>query len=69
MSSNGSMAYVNNLKDTFLNDFDEAKEMDYLVHSCKMARHGKQLRQTTKFEKEYSESTKYTPKKSKNPCK
>jgi hypothetical protein len=69
MSSNS--AYVNNIKDMFVNefDFDEDKELENLAHSLKLMRLGKKLRETNKLDKDYCVSDKTTHKKSKNPKK
>ena len=67
MASN--MAYVNNIKDILLNEFDEDKEMEGLMHSLKLVRLGKKLREINKFDKECCASTKTTHKQSKNPKK
>jgi uncharacterized protein YeeX (DUF496 family) len=66
MSYNDCMAYVNNIKEALQNEFDEDKEMEYLVHSCKMSRQAKQLRQTLKKNKTTNSSTKNTQNKKKD---
>ncbi len=58
--------YANNLK--YVNDFDFDKELEVLAHSFKLGRLGKQIRETNKLNKEYSQS-KTTHKKSKDPMK
>ena len=69
--SNNNKTCVNNIKYVFVNDYeyDEDKEMENLVHSFKLERLGKQLRETNKLDKEYCVSTKTTHKQSKNPKK
>ena len=67
MSSN--MACVNNIRELKDFDFDEDKEMAGLAHTFKMMRLGKQLRETSKLDKELNAPSKNTHKKSKNPLK
>jgi hypothetical protein len=62
------MACVNNIKEVLVNGckFDEDKELDDMAHTFNLMRLGKQIRATTKLDKELCVSIKPTHKKSKN---